>query len=160
MPEAAHEQWTALAEAARETGFTENVVIAECGVGLGLLEAGDRAGARAALERGETALGDAGPWTQAREAHHRLAARLASASGDSEGALVLVREALGALAGRDRYEWARFRLLEAEILAAAGDAATEAETAAREARDAFRGLGAAPMAERAEEQLRQMGGPR
>ncbi len=153
---AAEEHWDALREQALETGYTENATIADCGMGLQCLEEGDPAGARKWLESAQARLGAAGDWTQSRELFHRLAARIAAETGDLDGALELVEVAEQELRSRDLYEWARFRLLRAEIQAsqdAAGSAAT-----VREALEVLEKLGAGPMARRAQALLARVEG--
>ncbi|MDT8437325.1 MAG: AAA family ATPase [Gemmatimonadota bacterium] len=139
--------WSRLREAAREAGYPEDALAAECGLGLVALERGALEEARSRLAAASGKLGKAPPWSETTEVWRRLAARVLAAGGDRAEALRHVEAAESALADGDRYGWARFRLLRATIEADADPSAAVA--AAEEAEAAFRAQGAAPMAERA-----------
>ena len=150
------EFWTRLREAALETGYVEDAIAADCGLGLAALESGDAAEAARRLEAVTAKLADAKGWSETTEAWHRLAARVKLAAGDLDGSLAHVATAEKELAGRDRYSWARFRLLHAEAVAATDP--NTARTAAEEARIAFEEWGARPLAEKAAALIDTLGG--
>ncbi len=148
--------WTQLREAALETGYVEDAIAAECGVGLAALETGDLAEARRRLDLVTSRLGASPVWSETTEIWHRLATRVLLAEGDRAGALGHVESAERELAARDRFGWARFRLLRAAAEAPTDPAG--ARRAAAAALAAFEEQGARPMAERARQLLATLEG--
>jgi tetratricopeptide (TPR) repeat protein len=150
------EYWARLRNAALETGYVEDAVAADCGLGLAALATGDAAEAKRRLEAVTAKLAEAKGWSETTEAWHRLAACVKLAGGDRDASLGHIEAAEKELAGRDRYSWARFRLLHAEAVAQSDPAS--ARTAAEEARIAFEESGARPLAEKAAALIDTLGG--
>ncbi|MFO7588359.1 MAG: AAA family ATPase [Gemmatimonadota bacterium] len=148
--------WSQLREAALETGFVEDAIAAECGLGMAALETGEIAEARRRLDSVTARLGASPVWSETTEVWHRLAARVKMAEGDHDGSLRHIEVAERELESRDRFAWARFRLLRAALLVDAEPAAARAS--ASEALAAFREQGARPMAERAQAMLDSLEG--
>jgi tetratricopeptide (TPR) repeat protein len=144
----AAERWRELLACARETGYWTSEAIARSGLGRALLELGDVEGARAQSAAAHALLPEDDEATEARVACTHLAALLARREGDPARALALLEAAEAGLTDRDRYDWARLRLLRAECLVAA-DPAT-ARRLAEEARATFEAMGAVPMVARAD----------
>lgn len=145
---AATAHWKALRERAREAFYLDLVAIADCGLAAAALEKGEIEEAGALLVSVREWLSGSAEWTEAREAYCRVAARHAHHRGDAAEALRLLAEAQTALLARDRYEWARCRLLEGEIRLESDPVA--GGEAVRQARTVFEELGAVPMRERAD----------
>lgn len=112
----AREHWERLLDIAKKTGYWRQVALAHCGLGLDQLNAGRTDEARRALERARTAARSDEDWWEGRRELELLRARLALDAGHAEEALRVARDAQKHLETRDRYLWAVFRLLEAEVL--------------------------------------------
>lgn len=152
--EAAREHWRRLLEKARETGYWNAEIIARCGLGLLDLEEGDLPPARAELDETRRLQRDEDAWTESRQACQLLGARLAATEGDLDSAIELLEAGETALASRDRFHWATFRLAHGEILARKDP--ERAAPIVREALETFRNLGAEPMRQKAESLLAKM----
>lgn len=143
----AKEEWSVLLDHALRAGYWTAEVIARCGIGVAALELGDVETARAQ----EAAAGDIlvhhEAWSDAKAAFHLLSGKLAAAAGELDGALHFLRTAEAELDSRDRYSWAMFRLLRAEITRVRSR--QEAELLARDALEAFAEIGSDHMRERA-----------
>ncbi len=154
--DAARDQWEKLLERARETGYWKAEIIALCGLGVVRLERGDLDGARQQMEAARKLMREEEGWSESQEACQLFAARLSAAEGDIERSLQLLESAAEALAERDRYLWAKVRLMEGEISSARD--AKGALLPVRQALAAFEELGAEPMRERAADLLARLEG--
>jgi tetratricopeptide (TPR) repeat protein len=145
--QAAREQWQVLLDHAKQAGYWNAEVIARCGIGVAALEQGDLDDARAQESVVRDILLQHEAWSEARAAYHFLAARLEAVAGEHDGALHFLRTAEEELASRDRYTWATFRLLRAQLMATRDGA--QAADLAREALAVFEQIGSEPMRARA-----------
>ncbi len=152
----AERRWKEMLECARETGYWTAEVVAWCGMGRIHLERRNLAAAREAEAAAQASLKESEGWSESLEAFQLLCARLAAEAGEVEGAIGLLEAGEQELAARDRFVWGLYHLSKAEIVARM-DAARSAAIAA-EAAEAFRGLGARPMLERAEALIASLGG--
>jgi predicted ATPase len=142
----ASEQWGVLLDHALHAGYWNAEVIARCGMGVAAVEQGDTESARAQHAAASAKLAEHEEWSEARAAHSFLSAKLAAAAGDHEAAVELLRSAENELEQHDRYVWATFRLLRAEIMAGRND--MQAEALAREVLTLFEQAGNEHMRQR------------
>lgn len=154
--EGAREAWEELLRVSQETGYWESEVVAQCGLGMLELEAGDADAAQKRLDRSCELIGEPEEWTECQGSCQLLAARLAVARGESEDAIRILEESEEQLAPRDRYVWTTFRLEHGQVLASS-DPAGAAEVI-QDALKAADQLGAAPLRARAETLLSELGG--
>jgi tetratricopeptide (TPR) repeat protein len=154
--QAAREQWQVLLDHAKQAGYWNAEVIARCGIGVAALEQGDLDDARAQESVVRDILLQHEAWSEARAAYHFLAARLEAVAGEHDGALHFLRTAEEELASRDRYTWATFRLLRAQLMATRDGA--QAADLAREALAVFEQIGSEPMRARALSLIAQTAG--
>jgi tetratricopeptide (TPR) repeat protein len=143
----ARAQWKALLDVAHEAGYWNAEVIALCGNGVAALAQGEIETARGDEAAARAILADHQSWSEARAAYHYLSARIADAMGERDGAMHFLSAAEEELASRDRYTWATFRLLRAEMLAASAPA--DAASLARDVLAVFEQIGSGRMRERA-----------
>ena len=148
----AEQCWLQMLEGALESGYGGEQVIAHCGIGTARLRLGNLTGAIAS-ERAARSLVSADPdsLTESAEALQLFSARLAGAAGEVEGALQMLERLESAVAGRDRYLAAVYRLERATMLHANGDPRFKPLAAAAVAE--FRQAGALPDALRAQRLL-------
>jgi predicted ATPase len=114
----AREQWSVLLDHALGAGYWNAEVIARCGIGVSAVEQGEIETARGEHALANATLAEHEGWSEARAAYCFLSAKLALAQGDRDAAVELLRGAEHELESHDRYMWATFRLLRAEIMAA------------------------------------------
>jgi tetratricopeptide (TPR) repeat protein len=150
------ERWSELTVQAAAGGWWNAQVIGLAGAGRAHLALGERAAARAALDRAASLLPPDDASSEASIAWHHLAARIAAADGDVAGAMRMLDVVEPALARSDRYEWAAAQVLRAELLAD-GDAAAAANVAA-EALAILEQLDTGPVIERARAVLQRRTG--
>lgn len=148
-------RWIEMLHHARETGYRGEQMIAHCGIGTARLRLGDLQGAIAA-EKAARAIMSADPDSigEGGEALQLFSARLAAASGETEGALGMLDRLEAAAASRDRYLAAIYQLEKAEILARLSP--QDALPLARKAHSELETLGARPGAERAEQLIARL----
>lgn len=151
----AAERWRELLACAQETGYWTSEAIARAGLGRALLELGDADGARTENAAAHALLPEGDEATEARVACTHLAALLARREGDNARAQRLLEAAEAGLTERDRYDWARLRLLRAECLAESDPDA--ARRLAADARETFAAMGAVPMVARADAFIERTG---
>lgn len=145
---AARRAFEELLVAAREIGHADVETIARCGLGMSLLAQGELEAAAAEVEGAAARVEREAGWSEGREAWQLLAARVAAARGERSRARALLEEGETALAGRDAFVAAQFRLLRGEIHQ--GEDPVEASTIIEGALATFARLGAEPMRARAE----------
>jgi tetratricopeptide (TPR) repeat protein len=153
--EKAEKVWQELLDLAIGMGYWESEIVARCGLGFLLLDAGDSDRAREEHDAARSLLHD-DAWTECREDLDMLAARLAANDGDVQAATRILEHAEAELVSRDPYLWATFRLLHAELVFL--DNATQAEQMVHECLETFGKLGAEPMMERVNQLLARIGG--
>jgi tetratricopeptide (TPR) repeat protein len=144
----ARDQWQLLLDRAVQAGYWNAEVIARCGIGVASLELRDVESARSQEQAARAVLVEHETWSEAKAAFHYLSAKLAAEEGEIDGALHFLQTAEEELISRDRYTWATFRLLRAEITSRRDVA--EAVSLAREAAAAFEQIGSERMRARAE----------
>lgn len=154
--ETARKYWTDLLEKSRETGYWNAEVAAHCGLGLCKLDEDDVEGAKEKAELARNLLEREPGWTDRSDRYHLLAARLAARRGDKAGAVQHLERGERALAARDQYKYAVFRLTHAEVLGEGGG--EEAISAAEDALRTFEALGAEPLRKSAEDLLARLRG--
>lgn len=153
--ERAQELWRELLDLSKGMGYWESEIVARCGLGFLLLDAGESDGARAEHDAARSLLhGEA--WVECREDLEMLAARLAARDGDVQAATRILEDAEAELVSRDPYVWATFRLMHAELVCL--DNAPQAKQMVHECLETFGKLGTQPMIERADQLLARIGG--
>jgi tetratricopeptide (TPR) repeat protein len=147
--EAAEGWWRELLAKSRESGYSGEQMVAYCGIGMVRLALGDVEGAREAerqaqalIPPGQTAAGESG------QALQRLTARLAAASGEWEGAILMLERLIDEGEGEEPYVLALYQLEAAELLHEVEP--ERARALAAEAAETFRELGTEPLLHRAE----------
>lgn len=139
----AEARWEELRDRAASVGMTTPELIGHCGRGTVALSRGDIDAALAAERAARRLMGDDKDWNERREAFDLLAARIAAATGEPEGAAGILEAAETELEARDPYMWAVYRLERAAILREA--APPTARQLAADARAKFEAFGAAAM---------------
>ncbi len=142
----AEARWEELRASAESVGMATPEIIGRCGRGTVALARGDIDSALAQERAARSLMGDDQDWNERREAFDLLAARIAAATGEPEGAAGILEAAEAELEARDPYMWAVYRLERAAILRDT-DPPTARQLAA-DARAKFEAFGAAAMLRR------------